>query len=134
MDVAVVFVARPRAVRSDFKEIVGDMEVALGAVARASAVGRPIGGSGVSVTRMARAADVMIRGYQLLVRPLFPAACRFVPSCSEYGRLAVQSCGAARGLWLTAPENLPLPSVSPGRLRPPACRERLTASHRRNRS
>jgi ribonuclease P protein component len=42
VDVAVVFVARPRAVRSDFKEIVGDMEVALGAMARASAVGRPI--------------------------------------------------------------------------------------------
>lgn len=42
-DVAVVFVARPRAVRSDFKEIVADMEAALGAVARAREVGRPAG-------------------------------------------------------------------------------------------
>jgi uncharacterized protein len=71
------------------------------------------------VTRMARAADAMIRGYQLLVRPLFPAACRFVPSCSEYGRLAVQSCGAARGLWLTARRICRCHPFHPGGYDPP---------------
>ena len=25
-----------------------------------------------------------VRGYQLLLRPLLPAVCRFTPSCSEY--------------------------------------------------
>ncbi len=28
--------------------------------------------------------------------------CRFFPSCSEYGREAVEVHGAGRGLWLTA--------------------------------
>lgn len=46
-------------------------------------------------------ADLLIRGYQIGLRPLFPSACRFAPSCSEYGRQAVGLHGAARGLWLT---------------------------------
>lgn len=39
----------------------------------------------------------LIRGYQLLVRPLCPPSCRFAPSCSEYAREAVGRYGAARG-------------------------------------
>ena len=31
-----------------------------------------------------------------------PTPCRFVPSCSEYGREALETHGAARGLALTA--------------------------------
>ncbi|MBI3015312.1 MAG: membrane protein insertion efficiency factor YidD [Candidatus Tectomicrobia bacterium] len=38
--------------------------------------------------------------YQRLFSPLLPRCCRFYPSCSEYARLAVQSCGVLRGCWL----------------------------------
>jgi putative membrane protein insertion efficiency factor len=30
-----------------------------------------------------------------------PSPCRFFPSCSEYSREAIETHGAARGLWLT---------------------------------
>jgi putative membrane protein insertion efficiency factor len=45
----------------------------------------------------------LVRGYQYLVRPILPPACRFQPSCSEYFILAVQKHGplkgAAKGAW-----------------------------------
>ena len=41
-----------------------------------------------------------VRGYQLVVRPLLPPACRFVPGCSEYARLALLEQGLVRGGWL----------------------------------
>lgn len=41
-----------------------------------------------------------VRGYQLLLRPLFPASCRFVPGCSEYARTALLEHGLGRGGWL----------------------------------
>jgi len=31
-----------------------------------------------------------------------PSPCRYVPSCSEYAREALESHGAARGSWLSA--------------------------------
>ena len=44
-----------------------------------------------------------VRGYQLVVRPWLPPACRFVPGCSEYFILAVEKhgpvCGGAKGVW-----------------------------------
>lgn len=44
-----------------------------------------------------------VRGYQWLVRPLLPPACRFTPGCSEYFVLAVKKHGpvkgAAKGVW-----------------------------------
>lgn len=54
------------------------------------------------MTRLAAAADILIRGYQLLLRPLLPAACRFEPSCSEYARQALRAHGFRRGGWLAA--------------------------------
>ena len=42
----------------------------------------------------------MIRFYQTSVSPLFPARCRYVPTCSEYARQAVEKYGAAKGGWL----------------------------------
>lgn len=38
-----------------------------------------------------------VRGYQLLLRPLFPPACRFVPGCSEYVRQALVRQGLLHG-------------------------------------
>jgi putative membrane protein insertion efficiency factor len=41
-----------------------------------------------------------LTGYKGLISPLFPGSCRFVPSCSEYARLAVVEHGALKGSWL----------------------------------
>lgn len=49
-------------------------------------------------SRLAHAFVLAVRGYQLLVRPLFPPACRFVPSCSEFAIEAVRSHGVRHGL------------------------------------
>jgi len=38
--------------------------------------------------------------YKLFLSPLFPAACRFEPTCSEYAREAVEKYGALRGTWM----------------------------------
>ncbi|NIA71278.1 membrane protein insertion efficiency factor YidD [Pelagibius litoralis] len=43
---------------------------------------------------------VLIRGYQLLVSPFFPPACRYLPTCSDYARQAVSTHGPLRGSWL----------------------------------
>lgn len=39
----------------------------------------------------------LVRGYQILLRPILPAVCRFDPSCSEYFILAVRKYGPLRG-------------------------------------
>lgn len=38
--------------------------------------------------------------YKRLISPLLPSACRFYPTCSQYMREAVETHGAASGLWL----------------------------------
>jgi uncharacterized protein len=52
------------------------------------------------MTRAARAVVTAIAAYQGGVSPFLPRACRFVPSCSEYLRLAVLAHGLGRGAWL----------------------------------
>ena len=46
------------------------------------------------------ALSVAVRGYQLLVSPFLPPACRFLPTCSEYAVEAIESHGAGRGVVL----------------------------------
>lgn len=41
-----------------------------------------------------------IRIYQNCISPLYPARCRFYPSCSEYAALAIEKHGVVRGIWL----------------------------------
>src|SRR5262249_7876495 len=41
----------------------------------------------------------LVRGYQVLLRPLLPPVCRFTPSCSEYFIQAVRKYGPMRGAW-----------------------------------
>ncbi len=49
---------------------------------------------------MKRLALLAIRGYQRLVSPGLPPACRFEPSCSCYGYEAIERYGLLRGGWL----------------------------------
>jgi putative membrane protein insertion efficiency factor len=43
----------------------------------------------------------LVRVYQYGLSPLLPGACRYTPTCSEYGVQALQRHGALRGGWLT---------------------------------
>ncbi len=40
---------------------------------------------------------LLIWGYQNFISPLKPPTCRYIPSCSEYARLAIEKYGAWRG-------------------------------------
>jgi uncharacterized protein len=44
----------------------------------------------------------LVRGYQIVLSPLLPAACRYYPSCSAYAVEALEKHGALRGSWLAA--------------------------------
>jgi uncharacterized protein len=39
----------------------------------------------------------MLRAYKWAISPLFPPACRYVPTCSEYAMEAVERYGVFRG-------------------------------------
>jgi uncharacterized protein len=41
-----------------------------------------------------------LRGYKLLVSPLLPSACRYLPTCSEYMGEAIAKHGAVKGVWM----------------------------------
>jgi uncharacterized protein len=43
---------------------------------------------------------ILVRGYQIVLSPLLPAACRYYPSCSAYAIEALERHGAIRGSWL----------------------------------
>ncbi len=43
-----------------------------------------------------------IRFYQRHISPHTPAACRFVPTCSQYAVTAIERFGALKGSWLAA--------------------------------
>ena len=43
---------------------------------------------------------LIVRGYQLWVSPLLPAACRYYPTCSAYAIQALEKHGAITGTWL----------------------------------
>ena len=42
-----------------------------------------------------------IRGYQRVISPFFPSACRYYPTCSEYTFQALQTYGLCRGIVLS---------------------------------
>ena len=50
----------------------------------------------------ARVALFMLHIYQKYISPTIHgrAACRFIPSCSEYTRQAIERHGVVRGIWL----------------------------------
>ena len=43
---------------------------------------------------------LLVRGYQVVLSPLLPAACRYHPTCSYYAVEALEKHGALRGGWL----------------------------------
>jgi len=38
--------------------------------------------------------------YKAVISPWLPPSCRFVPTCSEYAREAIERHGALRGGWM----------------------------------
>jgi len=42
----------------------------------------------------------ILRTYKRWISPLLPSACRFHPTCSEYMMQAVETHGAAKGMWM----------------------------------
>ena len=52
------------------------------------------------VAMAARAAAIFLRGYQLLISPIYGPVCRYAPSCSHYAHEAVLTHGVVRGSWL----------------------------------
>ena len=55
-------------------------------------------GNGRSIGRIVVAG--MLRGYQLLLSPIYGPVCRYAPSCSHYAHDAVLKHGPLRGGWL----------------------------------
>lgn len=62
---------------------------------------------------MKRLLLLLIRVYQTQISPGLPPRCRFVPTCSEYAREAVEKYGAARGSLLAAKQPGQVPALSP---------------------
>jgi uncharacterized protein len=44
--------------------------------------------------------QLLVRGYQRTVSPLFAPRCRYLPTCSEYAYEALGEHGALAGTWL----------------------------------
>ncbi len=44
---------------------------------------------------------LVVRAYQIVLSPLFPPACRFTPTCSQYAIEALRVHGPIKGSWLT---------------------------------
>ena len=56
----------------------------------------------------------VIRGYRLLISPLFPPTCRFQPTCSSYAITAISRFGVVKGSWLAAKRILRCNPFHPG--------------------
>jgi putative membrane protein insertion efficiency factor len=50
---------------------------------------------------LAKIAIVLIRLYKLAISPLLGPACRYNPTCSQYGIEALKKYGFFKGSWLT---------------------------------
>ena len=71
----------------------------------------------MSPSRMSPAAYMLsgaVRVYELTLRPVIGANCRFYPSCSAYAREALCVHGAARGSLLAAKRILRCHPFNPG--------------------
>ena len=55
----------------------------------------------VKASWAARALAWIFGAWKVMISPYMPPACRFTPTCSEYGREAVLTHGLFKGGWLT---------------------------------
>ncbi|MEP7263240.1 MAG: membrane protein insertion efficiency factor YidD [Bacteroidota bacterium] len=44
---------------------------------------------------------LLMKFYKNAISPYLPAACRYTPTCSEYGMQALKKYGPFKGSWLT---------------------------------
>ncbi|MDO4741394.1 MAG: membrane protein insertion efficiency factor YidD [Eubacteriales bacterium] len=42
----------------------------------------------------------LVKGYRRFISPMFPPACRFTPTCSQYALEAIEKYGALKGGYL----------------------------------
>jgi hypothetical protein len=42
----------------------------------------------------------LIKFYQILISPVLPSSCRYMPTCSEYSKEALKKYGLFKGGWL----------------------------------
>lgn len=42
----------------------------------------------------------LVRFYQVIISPLFPAVCRYNPTCSQYTLVAIKRYGLLKGSWM----------------------------------
>ena len=49
---------------------------------------------------MKRLLLAMIRFYRRYISPNKPPCCRYIPTCSQYAKEAIEKYGAAKGSWL----------------------------------
>jgi putative membrane protein insertion efficiency factor len=73
------------------------------------------GGGGGEAVKTVRVVLVSILGlYKAVISPLLPPSCRFVPTCSENAREAIERHGAVRGSWMSARRLLRCHPFHPG--------------------
>ena len=49
---------------------------------------------------LTRLLTALIRFYQTAILPMFPPACRYTPTCSQYAIEAIRKHGPLKGTWL----------------------------------
>jgi putative membrane protein insertion efficiency factor len=63
---------------------------------------------------MKRVVVLLLKGYKVAMSPFLPPSCRFVPTCSEYAREAIERYGAVRGSWMGIQRILRCHPLHPG--------------------
>lgn len=49
---------------------------------------------------LTRLLTALIRFYRTAISPMFPPACRYTPTCSQYAIEAIRKHGPLKGTWL----------------------------------
>jgi putative membrane protein insertion efficiency factor len=62
----------------------------------------------------AQIAILLIQFYCMVISPLFPGCCRYIPTCSEYGLIAIRRFGFLKGGVLTVKRILRCRPGKPG--------------------